>query len=227
MNRKLAVVAGAGLLAASAASAGIMTGSVYFTYDDPEGPPRELTYTAGDANGPGTISYSSAVPFDLVVDASDPGWGVVTYEAFITMDVSVGQASSIAGVWYAPVSGGFNVTVAGDTVLTGTIQNGAFLTFGTTGNLAANSSTASLSMSVAGGLLAQLGGNQIEPMFNASWSLADFIPGAPTLNSDGYLTSFTANTSFVGSAQVRSVPSPGSAALLVVAGLVSVPRRRS
>lgn len=227
MNRKLGLVLGAGLLASASASAGLMTGSVYFTYDDPEGPPRELTYTAGDSNGDGTITYSSATPFDLVVDASDPGWGVVTYAATISMDVTVGQATLFNGVYMAPTSGTFTVTVGGDDVLLGTISDGAFLIFGTTGNLAANSATGTVSMQAAGGLLAQFGGNQIEPMFNVSWSLSDFLPGGPTLNNDGYLTSFTANTAFVGSAQVRNVPSPGSAALLAIAGLISVPRRRS
>jgi hypothetical protein len=226
MRLKTAMSFAGGLVLASAASAGIDLGSVFFTYDDPNGPPRELMYTAGNAVSMGHISYSSATPFELVVDASDAGWGVVTYAANITMDVDVGQATQAGAVFMAPVFGTFIVNVGGEDVLTGTINNGAFLTFGTTGNLSANTATVSLTMSVAGGLLAQFDGNQIQPDFNVSWSLSDYLPSAPSLNAFGYLTSFVANTAFVGSAQVQRIPTPGSAALLAVAGLISLPRRR-
>ncbi len=227
MRMRNAMSLAGGLALATVASAGIDLGTVFFTYDDPNGPPRELMYTAGNANQQGHISYFSATPFDLVVDASEPGWGVVTYAATISMDVTVGQATQMGNVFFAPVSGGFNVTVGGDTVLTGVLNNGAFLTFGTTGNLSANTATASVTMSVSGDLLAQFGGNQIQPDFNVSWSLSDYLPSSPSINQFGYLTSFMANTAFVGSANVVRVPTPGSAALLGIAGLISLPRRRS
>lgn len=228
MNRNLALIVGAGLLAASTASAGIITAPVYFTYDDPAGQPLELTYTAGGGGNDGSISFSSPNPIDLVVDASAGGWGVTTYSVSLTLDLTVGTASGFGGVFFAPISGTFAFNDGVDDILTGVIDDGAFLTFGTTSSLQANSGNGTLSMSAAGALLAQFGPNfnQLQPMFNVSWALSD-ISGVPSLNNDGYLTSFNANTAFVGSAEVRPIPSPGSAALLAIAGLVSVPRRRS
>ena len=228
MSKKLALGALAGLVAMAGASAGLMTETVYFTYDDPSGEPLELSYTAGTGAGDGSITFTSPTAIDLVVDATAAGWGVATYSVSLTMNLTVGTASSFGGVFFAPISGTFAFNDGVDDVLFGDITDGAFLTFGTTSSLQANTAQASLSMAVGGAVLAQFGmdPNQLQPMFNVSWALSD-ISSAPTINGDGYLSSFDANTAFVGSAQILPIPSPGSAALLAIAGLISVPRRRS
>ncbi len=213
-------------LSSSAAAVAGLSGTVFFTYDDPEGTPREFMYTAGNANNDGTITFNTSSQLDLVVDAQEPGFGVVTYVVTLSLDMTVGQATLVSpGVWQAPVDGSFAFNDGVDDILTGTVMDGAFLTFGTTGNVNASSSTLSLMMTASGQLLAQFGGAQLSEAFDASWSLADFLPGAPSVNSSGYLQSFVANSAFVGSAFI--VPAPGGAALLGLAGLVALPRRRS
>jgi hypothetical protein len=200
-------------------------GTVFFTYDDPNGPPREFMYSEGDANSEGTITFNTNPTIDLVVDATETGQGIQEYQVHLSMNLTVGQATLVMGnAWQAPVSGSFAFNDGNDDVLSGDIMDGAFLTFGTTGNVSAGTATFSLVMMVSGAIADQLGGATLTAAFDASWSLSDFLPGSPTINPSGYLRSFVANTAFVGSAQI--IPTPGASALLGIAGLLVVPRRR-
>lgn len=212
----------AGLAVAGAANA-----TVYFTYDDPFGPAKELQYTEGNAMMDGHISYSSAVPFQFVVDGTDEGLGTTTIDAAIIMDVDVGTATPGAGGSFsASVTGTFEVRDfnTNELLLDGVITNGAVLTFSSTGGLLATSTNNSLTMSAHGSLLAFLGGLQLEPQMDVAWSLSDISPTVVGTNAWGYFESFNANTAFVGNAE--RVPSPGAASLLAAAGLVTLPRRR-
>lgn len=215
----LALAALAGAAATTAANA-----TVYFTFDDPS-TAKELTYTAGNAGGDGSLTYSGATTVDLVVDASEDGFGIITYAATLTMNLTVGAA----GIGGAPLLGSFSFSVGGDDILVGTVNagGGSMSGFGGVGGLWFTDaiSSGAFAWEAFGDLSTQIGGGVLASTYNASFALSNITPFFGGVNSDGYFNSFTANVAFVGDA-IWAVPSPGSAALFSIAGLVVARRRR-
>lgn len=235
MNRSvIALTALAGVVATSAANA-----AVYFTFDDPT-TPLEFSYVAGSGGGSGSVSYSGAARVDLVVDGTEEGWGVITYSARLTMDLAVG-ASLFPPLPFADVTGSFTFAIDDgfggfEDILVGSIMNTGL----TPHDLTASGFAGSMSFSNTGfegdgafdwtamnSLAAFFAGNPLFGAQSASFSLAGITPGVFGLNAEGYIPSFNANAAFVGAAEVNPIPTPGSAALLAVAALLGVPRRRS
>jgi hypothetical protein len=217
-----AVALASGLALSSLASA-----TVFFTFDDPS-TALEVTYTQGNAGGPGTMTYSAAPTVDLVVDGTQNGLGIVTYSTILSMNLTIGTATSFGGIFQAPVlAGSFTFSVGGNAILTGMINNGAMLTFGSTGSVVATSSNNSLTLVATDALLGQLalgGYTGLGPVFDSSFSLSNLAPRPINLTQDGYIPSFHANAAFVGNAE--PIPSAGSTALAAVAGLFLFPGRR-
>ncbi len=234
MNRSvLAMAMLAGAVAATSANA-----AVYFTFDDPS-TPLELSYVAGSGGGSGSVSYSGAARVDLVVDGTEEGWGVITYSARLTMDLAVG-ASLFPPLPFADVTGSFTFAIDDgfggfEDILVGSMMNTGL----TPHDLTASGFAGSMSFSNAGiegeafdwtamnSLAAFFAGNPLFGAQSASFSLAGITPGVFGVNAEGYIPSFNANAAFVGAAEVNQVPTPGSVALLAIAGLLGVPRRRS
>lgn len=232
MNRTvLAMSALAGVMAASANAA------VYFTFDDPS-TPLELSYVAGSGGGNGSISYSSAARVDLVVDGSEEGWGITTYSARLTMNLSV-TASPMAPFPFGSVFGTFTFAIDDglggfEDILVGTalagmpglMSAGGFagaITFSNTGF----EGDGGFDWTALNSLSNFFNGNSLFGAQSASFSLAAINPGVFALNNEGYIPSFSANAAFVGAAEVNPIPTPGTAALLGAAGLLGLGRRRS
>lgn len=223
MKSRCALVASiAGLALASAANA-----AVTFTFRDP-GSPREVTYIQGTGANPGTITYSSPTAVELVFNGAPEGLPVISYQTTLTMNITVGVGNGFGGLFAAPVSGTFifRDNASNQDVLTGTLLNGALLTFGTTGGIAGTSSNNTLVYTVGGPLATVLAnaGLSIVPKFDGAFSLSDINPQPIGLTGDGYIASFQASAAFVGNADV--IPSAGSAALAGVAAMVLLPGRK-
>lgn len=223
MKNRCALVASiAGLALASAANA-----AVTFTFRDP-GSPRELTYVQGGGGNPGTISYTSPTAVELVFNGAPEGLPVITYQTTLSMNLTVGVGNGFAGLFAAPVSGTFTFrdNASNQDVLTGTLLNGALLTFGTTGGIAGTSSNNTLVYTVGGPLATVLANANLSivPKFDGAFSLSDIDPQPVALTQEGYIASFQASAAFVGNADV--IPSAGSAALAGVAALFLVPGRK-
>lgn len=213
-------------LIAAAAFTQAASATVFFTFHDPS-TPRELVYTEGDAFNDGTITYDVTKVVNLIVDGTQHGMGLVTYSSTLVMDLTVSQASGAFGVFTAFVGGTFRFVHNGEDILVGTVDDSALVTFNTSGAMISTSSNGSLDFVAGGALLAALQAvNQtgLAPQYDSSFSLADMSPGAIGLNQDGYITSFVANAAFVGNAEV--IPSPGTAALGVIAAAFLLPARR-
>lgn len=215
----LALAALAGAAATTAANA-----TVYFTFDDPS-TAKELTYTAGNAGGDGSLTYSASTNVDLVVDATEDGFTIETYSALLTMDLTVGAA----GIGGAPITGTFSFSVGGNDILVGTVNagGGSMSGFGGVGGLWFTDAVTSgaFSWEAFGDLSDQIGNGLLASTHNASFALSNITPFFGGVNQSGYFNSFTANVAFVGDA-AWAVPSPGSAALFGLAGLVVSRRRR-
>lgn len=232
MNRSvLAMATLAGAVATTGANA-----AVYFTFDDPS-TPLELSYVAGSGGGNGSVSYSGAARVDLVVDGTEEGWGVITYSARLTMDLAVG-ASAFPPLPFAEVSGSFTFAIDDgfggfeDILVGSTVNSPGLMTAGGFAGSMSFSNTGTegdgaFDWTAMNSLAAFFAGNPLFGAQSASFSLAGITPGVFGLNNEGYIPSFNANAAFVGAAEVNQVPTPGSAALLAIAGLLSVPRRRS
>lgn len=211
---------------AAAALTHAASATVYFTFHDPS-TPRELEYIAGDAFNSGSITYDVTKFVNLIVDGSEHGMGVVTYSSTLVLDLSVSTASGAFGVFTSFIGGTFRFVHNGEDILTGYIDDGALITFATSGAMIATSSNGSLDLVAGGALLAALNAvslTELVPQFDASFSLADINPGVLALNQFGYMPSFRANVAFVGNAEV--IPSPGSTALGAIAAAFCVPGRR-
>lgn len=186
----------------------------------------EVEYNAGGAIGPGHISFSDQVTVDLVVDASafGPNYGVETYEARLSLNLTVGQATASG----APVQGTITFAVGDETILVGTAGPGSGMLVGAPLN------TAALIFSNAGGqpfewehfgaLSDQMNSNAFNEFADGAFALS-FVFFTGATNEFGYYESFTANAAFTGTAQYI-FPAPGCAGLLAGAACVLGARRR-
>jgi len=216
------------VLIAGAFVAPTVHGSVFFTFDDAGGSP-EFAYFEGfkdNATSPGFFTYKG-VPLDLLVDGTEEGLGTQMFSAQLQMDITIGSVvGTINGALAAPILGGymrFVDTNAGDeTILSVAFSNGGLLTLSSVGLLVASSNTGDIVMGEGSALTGFLGGQSLAPVFDASFLLSNMSPFV-TINPDNFLTSFSANAVFNGSAEL--VPTPGAFALFSL-GAVSMGVRR-
>lgn len=217
-----------GAVAGLAISAGAHA-AVTFTFFDPATGP-EIAHSSGNTEQPGAISWIGQ-PVTLTVDGTDHGLGIVQFTANVTMELTVGAVlSEEGGIFIAPILDGFfsfDVDGSKELILTGTVGDtaGAVLALGTTGQIIAQGDGApgGLFWTAGSALSAFLGGENLLPIFNANFTLTNITPGV-SLNKDGFLTSFDANSAFTGDAGF--IPSPGALALFSLAGLLAARRAR-
>jgi hypothetical protein len=217
------------VLTASAIAVPALQASVFFTFDDAAGSP-EFAYFEGfkdNATSPGFFTYKG-VPLDLSVDGTEEGLGTQTFVAQLQMDITIGSVvGTIDGALAAPILGGymrFVDTNAGDETILGiAFSNGGLLTLSSVGKLIASSNTGDIFMGAGPALTGFLGGQQLAPVFDASFLLSN-ISSFVTTNPDNFLTSFSANAVFDGSAEL--VPTPSSFALFGLGAMSMGVRRR-
>jgi len=217
------------VLFASACIAPTLQASIFFTFDDP-GVGPELSYIEGtdNATDPGVITYIGA-PLDFVVDGTNEGLGTQTFVAQLQMDITIGAViDPSVSILSAPILGGsflfVDTNTGNQTILSGVLSNGGLLALNTVGSLFATSSTGGLTLAAGPALTGLLGGLQLAPTFDISFTLTDISPSVST-NQNNFLTSFKANSAFTGNAEI--VPAPAPSALLVLGAMsLGVWRRR-
>lgn len=250
MKMGVAFVAGTTLaLAAGAANA-----AAFLTFQDPAGG-REVVYTAPTKPGAlGSLDVTGVV--SLQFDLTSFGLGVVTYAglnyhktADVGPAIDLGDDNFKAEVYnghfeYRDPSQGNALILSGD-FGTGLSQgpNGAnLLVTGLSGALVANATAKSGSLSYGFGtgviqpgnpgagsdLPSYLAANNYAfgAAIDGNWTITGIAP-VPSLLDDGFLNSFDANAAFSGTIEVNRVPTPGTAALAGVAGLILARRRRA
>lgn len=212
----------AALLSASGAHANVFFGFTPVA----NGLDTEVEYSAGNANGPGTMTFSDDVRVDLVVDASAFGQntGIETYSARLSLNLTVGQATA-AG---APVQGTIIFSVGGEDILVGTAGPGSGMLVGAPLNAAAlvfsNFGGQPFQWEHFGALSDQMGSLEFNRGAQASFAFSYLVFSGET-NAFGYYESFWANAAFTGVAEYI-FPSPGAAVLFGGAGMALGARRR-
>lgn len=210
------------------AFAGAASAAITLTFDDP-GSGAEFTYDETTT----TLEYTGA-PVDFVIDGTDEGIAAVEFDdAVFTLSAEVSPVSVIATPFgdfvIAEASADFAwSTGGGETILSGTFES-ALLTLSPTGfNLTANDDSA----------LAYFFGEAatdysefiVTGPVDANWTLTDVaFGGSPTTTPVGgaeIFADFAANSSFTGTLN-GFIPTPGSAALIALAGLGVARRRRA
>lgn len=218
-----------GALAGLAIAAGTQA-AVTFTFFDPgAGPEIEHFSGTDETKNPGVLTWIGA-PVTLTIDGTANGLGIVQFTAEIAMELTVGAVlSEEGGIFVAPILGGtisFSDTVSEANILFATlgIEAGALLALGTTGNIIAqgDGSPGGLFWTAGEALDLFLGGQNLLPIFDANFTLTNITPGV-SLNEDGFLTAFTANSAFTGNAVI---PSPGALTLMSLAGILVARRAR-
>ena len=186
----------------------------------------EVTYSAGNANGPGFITFADDVTVDLVVDGSAFGApiGVEHYNARLSFNLTVGQATPTG----APVQGTITFAVGGADILVGTAGPGSGMLVGAPFNAAAlifsNYGGQAFQWEHFGALSDQLGTIEFNSFADASFAFS-YALFTGEVNQFGYYESFWANAAFAGFGEYL-FPSPGGAALFGGAACLLGSRRR-
>lgn len=216
------------VLFTSACVAPTLRASIFFTLDDP-GPGPEIAYFEGtdNATNPGLFTYIGA-PLDLDVDGTQEGLGVQTFVAQLQMSLTIGAIDGTLGsALSAPILGGsfslVDTNAGNETIFSGALSGGGLLTLSTVGALIATSSTGGLTLAEGPALAGFLGGLQLAPTFDISFTLTNISP-AVSINQNNFLTTFTANSAFTGNAEL--IPTPGSLALFGLGAMSLCVRRR-
>jgi len=214
--------------------------SVFFSFADPATGP-EITYTfvdspgaeanqSNESGGTGFVSFSNAT-LSFIVDGTEEGLGVQTYDATLSMSLFIGQVLPPSGdILTAPIAGGtisFDLVNSGvsQNILTGVLTGGSLITLGSSGALLSTSTTDGLTLAAGTALSSFLNGQSLAPIFDIAFTMTN-ISEPPVINQFGFLSSFTASSAFSGNAEL--VPSPGSAALAGISlSLLLIRRKRS
>lgn len=225
----------AGLLAAAGS---VANAAVTFSFADPA-PGKQLRHTSnGAAPGSGTFSYdmsNTTGVIRFIVGSNDGSIPTTVFSnARMDMNIHMGLATPVPGGFMAPLSGSFRVFdfSSGLDILTGVFGSqgpgGTAVVFGASGALITNSIAPNDLVYTAGPALQALlpAGLFLAPLFDAVFTITDIaqIGGGPFINTAGEVASFDANASFSGTSEL--IPTPGTLALLGVAGLVGIRRRR-
>lgn len=232
---KLALVGALGL----AAAAGSAQASISFTFDDPS-ENREEVYTApafvGDT---GHLTYLSQFPVELVVNAINEGAAqAVTFDAKFVKNVDVGAVTDLGGGTYsASITGTFEYLtndISEDLILGGTFTGALIFIISDVGTIVASDSVGDLVYTAGQEMIDRLlsDANYVFPGFDplggrdAAWTLTD-LTGISLVSSgdDDFFGDFSASAAYTGTADV--IPTPGSIALMGLAGLGVISRRRS
>ncbi|MBI1189647.1 MAG: hypothetical protein GC200_03065 [Tepidisphaera sp.] len=225
MRKTLITAAVASLGLAAAAQAGIA-----FSFADPI-PGRQLTSTANAQEaGVAGLTYDQSAELVFLVDGTDVGIGNVVFpHAHMEMNLSLGAATTFAGVTQAPVTGSFTIyDLASETrvdILTGVAELGTYVRVGNTNALLFSDPNF---VYTPGPALASLlaPGTTFVPSTEAVFTLTDINPSS-FLNSNGTFKSFQANASFTGNTEVEVVPAPGAIALAGLGGMLVIRRKRA
>lgn len=186
----------------------------------------EVEYHAGNANGPGFITFSDQVTVDLIVDGSAFGVpiGVEHYDARLSFNLTVGQVTPTG----APVHGFISFAVGGEDILVGTAGPGSGLLVGAPFNAAAlifsNYGGQAFQWEHFGALSDQLGSIEFNSFADASFAFS-YLLFTGEVNEFGYYESFWANAAFTGSGEYL-FPAPGGAGLLAGVACLTMTRRR-
>lgn len=235
MTKTLLIAAAMVAAAGTAANA-----AVTFSFADPA-PGKQLTHTTnGGAPGSGVLSYdqsntTGAIRF--IVGSNDGAIPTTVFaNARVEMEINVGTATAIPGGASAPLQGRFrfySLDVNNQNpvdILSGSFgqTGGVAVVFGASGALITNSIQPNDLVYTAGPALQSLlpAGLFLAPLFDAVFTITDIeqVGGGPFVNQNGEIAGFTANASFSGTSEI--VPTPGSAALIGLAGLIGLRRRR-
>lgn len=224
--RKSAVFAAlAGLGLAAAAQAGIA-----MSFADPI-PGRQLHNQANGAGpGIGFMTYDMNAPIQFLFDGSEDGLpNHVFVNARMEMQMSIGPATTVAGVTTAPVSGFFKILDASSEtpmeIITGIADAGTFVRISNTNSILFSDPNFNY---VPGAALLAITGpitfvDPAEAVFTLTSVVAD--GGGAFINPDGTFRSFDANASFTGN--TGSIPTPGALALSALGTLCLARRRRA
>lgn len=225
---------------------------ITFSFADPA-PGKQLIVTQGSKETSGGFSYDPESPINFIVGSNDGSVPTTVFEnVYLEMNlevVSVGIPRGGPSSVFGTVAGSFTiyavtrrgradilhadmplivendgpVVAGGDLFLVGPIPQGPL-----TGAIISSSAAHSLDYT-AGPLLTEILdplGIALAPLFDAVFTITDlsgFGPGQPRGGSGGPAVAL-GNASFSGTAAL--IPTPGTTALLAVAGLVSLRRRR-
>lgn len=223
MRKTLITAAIASLGLAAAAQAGIA-----FSFADPI-PGRQLTSTANAQEaGVASLTYDQSAELVFLIDGTDVGIGNVVFpHAHLEMNLSLGTATTFAGITQAPVTGSFTIydlsSESRVDILTGIADIGTYVRVGNTNALLFSDPNFSY---VAGPALASLlaPGTTFTGPTEGVFTLTDINPSS-FLNSNGTFKSFQANASFTGNTEV--VPAPGALALAGLGSMLVIRRKRA
>ncbi|MBL0926979.1 MAG: hypothetical protein IBJ11_04910 [Phycisphaerales bacterium] len=209
-------------------------GIISFEFGDPAGQ-REVTYAQPSAGNGGvaSLSYNAGIDILFGADLTQVGGSALSFPGTrLALSATVGSATTAGtNTFVAPITGTFVFTWGAQPILTGTFANGTLVVARNAGSVVATidpvgDNPATLSMVAGGALLTALNGvgvSQLAPQFDAVWTLTALTQAALTSWFETpYIASFQSNASF----SATAMPTPGSLALLGVAGLVGVRRRR-
>ncbi|MDX2132461.1 MAG: PEP-CTERM sorting domain-containing protein [Planctomycetota bacterium] len=220
------------ILAGAIALAGVAAAqaSVAMSFADPI-PGRQLSNLANGAGaGVGLLRYDQTVPLTFLFDGAGGGFvDHVFTDARMELTMSLGAATTIAGVTTAPVSGSFTIFDMSSgmrrDIVTGTAAAGTFVRISNTNSLLFSDPTFSYA---AGPALVDIVGpitflDPSEGVLTLTSVVTD--GGGSFINPDGTFKSFEANASFTGNAE--AVPAPGAIALAGLGALCVARRRRA
>ncbi|HVZ93425.1 MAG TPA: hypothetical protein VG797_02840 [Phycisphaerales bacterium] len=222
-----------------AATAGSTNAAIYFTFDDPSAA-LEVQYVA--PTGPadtGDLTYNTSIPVDFVVDATDEGaLDAVTFQAIFSTATTVGAVTQVgASTYTAPISGQFEFRRADNNqlILSGMYNGATMFITSIVGSLLADGTVDGGSLfyspgpaltSALAGVGYALPGFNLAQAMDAVWTLTA-ITRVQLIQFGGegprFLDSFNANAAFTGTVRV---PTPGSIALVGLAGLSLAGRRK-
>jgi uncharacterized protein (TIGR03382 family) len=232
MTIKTLIAVGMLAAAGSIAQATVMT----FSFADPA-PGKQLRHTSnGPAPGSGALTYDMSATTGVIRFIVGSNNGSIPTTVFanarMEMNIDVGLATPIPGGFMAPLMGSFRIFNADSSldILTGTFGQGGgtAVIFGASGAVITNSIAPNDLVYTAGPELQALipSGLFLAPLFDAVFTITDItqIGPGPFVSTSGEIASFDANASFSGTAEL--IPTPGTLALLGLAGLTGLRRRR-
>ncbi len=222
---------------------------ITFSFADPA-PGKQLRLTVDPKGVGATFSYDSESPINFIIGSNDGSVATTVFQnVYVEMNVDIvptgvplGNSNSVI----ASVVGSFTIyavsargradilhaELPGIGEPNGPLTPGGSLflvgqgPLGPASGAIVSTSTAHTLRYTAGPLLSGVLdplGISIAPVFDAVFTITDFTEDAPGQRGNGTTTA-SANTSFSGTAAL--IPTPGTTALLAVAGLVSLRRRR-
>ena len=218
------------LVLAMLAGCSMAQGSIAFSFADP-GPGHQFTNQAnGGGQGIGLLSYNSNQAISLIIDGATESAVTMNNARLEVNNMMLGAAQTNNGVTTAPVSGSFTffdfTGGVRTNILTAQVPTGSFVRIGNTNALLFSSSTG-LVYTPGPALTALLeSGTTLGNPQEAVFTLTDVTVagGAPLIGANGVFNSFTANSSYSGN--TGTVPTPGSVAILMLAGGALSRRRR-